>query len=445
MAKIKVLLIGRFSNEDVTDVDPDHEIEIHCCGDKAALQELVRSSAPKNYQVIFCGGDLPGMSTNELGQILRMLCPEAQIFFAAFDPATVDEKLIIKNGFTSSFLMSERKDFFKKFLNQLLGDAEKKLYTPIPLCDLDIEIPVTFEVRVYLEKNQRFIPFMAPGDIFDKARMARLKIFNVNLVFVAFEDLAKYHSYSAQRLMSLAADEPGAVVSEEKRRRLQVSVKGLVQGLLNETSSKTSNTKKINLEHSRLIIEQYLSIKYPGEWFKKIRWMALGTENLFFHATNVTAYAILFSMLLKSGDHKDMATLGMLHDLGLASLPKKLLGKPTDKMTPEEFKIYKSHPERSLRAIKENKIEISDLCTEAIQFHHERWVGGGFPLGLKGSSLSSETQILALADRFSELTHAELSATPLSLDQALSQIENEGIAAPEFIKILREILLQPEP
>ena len=143
---------------------------------------------------------------------------------------------------------------------------------------------------------------------------------------------------------------------------------------------------------------------------------------------------------LKIGNQKDLAAAGMLHDLGLSYLPQKLKKTPSDKMSMDEFKLYKTHPQLSIKLLQEKNLEISDVCREAILYHHVRWEGGGFPTDVQGKKPSVDTQILALANRFDELTCLETSGEVPSLVQIIDRIELENIAHPKLIKILREII-----
>ena len=441
MAKIRVLLVGSFSMADFLSVELQKEIEMERCSDKAGLQRLMKLSPLTIFHVILCGGELPGMKYSELGQTLRMLYPEAPIFYTNFAGDSIDKKLLLKNGFTNAYLLPDEQDFFKVSLDQALAEVETKLYAPIRLIDLVAGSQINFEIRIHLPKNNRYVAYASPGDTFDENRLARLKKFEMNSIFIPFSDLPKFHEYSAQRLLQLSENDQNTLQAEENQNRLQKFVKELLKGYLSESYANALKPNKKNIEHSKKIIDQYLVLKYPGDWFKKVRSVMFGAGEILSHSSNVAAYAIFFSMVLNIGDHKELATAGMLHDVGLAGLQKKLQNILIEKMTSIEFEDYKKHPGLSIRAIDDQHLKVSKIVTDAIQLHHERWGGGGFPFGVKGSRLSAEAQILALADRFDELTRVDLTSTPLSLDQAIAQLEREKIANPLYLKILRRTFL----
>ncbi len=442
MARIKVLLIGTFSEKGAISIEPQNEIEFERLPDKAALQALIRTLPPPPFHVILCGAELVGMGLIEMGQTLRMLYPFSQIFYIGEGTSNYDKKDLLKNGFTNLFALPEEESAFKGILNRALLEAEARLYAPIRLIDVQVGTRINFEIRLYLPRNNRFIPYISNGDIFDFNRLERLKTFQVNTLFVPISDIQKFRDYSAQRLYDLEK-EIDDLSSEEKEVKLKSSVNVLIQGLVHESTSKLLNPEKKSVETIRKIIEHYLTLKFPGDWQQKIRSIAVAGGDIFEHGSNVSAYAALFSLALKVGDQKALATAGILHDLGLAYLPQKLQNSPTAKMSMDDFKLYKTHPELSLKLLQERGLEISDVCRDAILYHHVRWDGGGYPKDVQGRRPSVEIQILALANRFDELTCVKESSSP-SLRQTLDQIELENIAEPELVKKLREIIFKAE-
>lgn len=93
----------------------------------------------------------------------------------------------------------------------------------------------------------------------------------------------------------------------------------------------------------------------------------------------------------------DLMLAGLLHDVGLLTLPAPLLDESRE-LSPREFALYQSHP----RAGAELLMPISFLRRPAlwIAHHHERWDGCGYPYGLRGTFIPKGARILAVADTF---------------------------------------------
>ena len=59
---------------------------------------------------------------------------------------------------------------------------------------------------------------------------------------------------------------------------------------------------------------------------------------------------------------------------------------------------------------------------DAINYHHERYDGKGYPLGLKGNDLSLEAQIIALSDAYDAMTSDRPYRKAMSHSEAINEI-----------------------
>ena len=96
-----------------------------------------------------------------------------------------------------------------------------------------------------------------------------------------------------------------------------------------------------------------------------------------------------------------------LHDIGKIGIPDTIL-KKEGKFTPEEYKIMQEHPVLA-KAVIEKAMKFYDknifleMAYNIAYYHHERWDGKGYPLGLKGEEIPLEAQMMALADVYDAL------------------------------------------
>lgn len=96
-----------------------------------------------------------------------------------------------------------------------------------------------------------------------------------------------------------------------------------------------------------------------------------------------------------------------LHDIGKISVPDSILGKP-GKLTDEEFEIIKQHSEDGANIIKQTLTGVEDetyLSTayDIAMYHHEKWNGTGYPMGLIGEEIPLSARIMAVADVYDAL------------------------------------------
>jgi PAS domain S-box-containing protein/putative nucleotidyltransferase with HDIG domain len=104
----------------------------------------------------------------------------------------------------------------------------------------------------------------------------------------------------------------------------------------------------------------------------------------------------------------------LLHDIGKLGVPDQILFKP-GALTPEEQEIMQSHTDLAYEMLA--PIQYLKPALNIPYFHHEKWDGTGYPLGLKGEQIPLEARIFAITDVWDALqsdrpyrkawTHAE--------------------------------------
>ncbi len=85
----------------------------------------------------------------------------------------------------------------------------------------------------------------------------------------------------------------------------------------------------------------------------------------------------------------------ILHDVGKLGCSDIILSKE-GKLNAQEYRQVKEHPEAGVRIVL--PIGLAPEVLDAIQQHHERWDGSGYPQGLRKEAISLTARILAVAD-----------------------------------------------
>jgi len=99
---------------------------------------------------------------------------------------------------------------------------------------------------------------------------------------------------------------------------------------------------------------------------------------------------------------KDASLAGLLHDIGKCNIPDEILNKPGP-LTPEEFKVIKTHATLGYVLIKEIS-NINENVMQGVLQHHERMDGTGYPNGIKGPEINEVAKIIAVADVYCAMT-----------------------------------------
>ena len=98
----------------------------------------------------------------------------------------------------------------------------------------------------------------------------------------------------------------------------------------------------------------------------------------------------------------------MMHDIGRHYIPVSILNK-VEKLTEEEIQIIKNHTVDVAKAIdsvyeQPYPESVMEQLLQISLYHHERYDGGGYPLGLKGEEIALGARICAIADTYDGIT-----------------------------------------
>jgi HD-GYP domain-containing protein (c-di-GMP phosphodiesterase class II) len=128
-------------------------------------------------------------------------------------------------------------------------------------------------------------------------------------------------------------------------------------------------------------------------------------EYTFAHSIQVSILSVALGTQIGLG--KDELTLlgtgAMLHDLGKASIPLKILNKP-GRLTEEEFRVMKTHPQRGVSHLAEKGRGCRPEILSCILEHHEKLDGTGYPQGLTEPEIGLLPRIVSVADVYDALT-----------------------------------------
>jgi len=123
----------------------------------------------------------------------------------------------------------------------------------------------------------------------------------------------------------------------------------------------------------------------------------------------------------------DIVKAAPLHDIGKMAIDDTIL-KKKGKLTEEEYCQIKEHTERGAAIIRRmfsgmKDEELATVTENIAHFHHERYDGEGYPMGLKKDQIPLEARIMAIADVFDALVSKRCYKGSMSFDEAFNLIE----------------------
>lgn len=109
-----------------------------------------------------------------------------------------------------------------------------------------------------------------------------------------------------------------------------------------------------------------------------------------------------------------------LHDVGKIAISDTILLKP-GKLTADEFDIMKTHVTHGIDIVARSPW--LDDAKPVVAGHHEKYDGGGYPLGLKGEEIPLAARIFAVVDVFDALTSHRPYKAAMAFAQAMTILE----------------------
>ena len=140
------------------------------------------------------------------------------------------------------------------------------------------------------------------------------------------------------------------------------------------------------------------------------------------HSERVRAFTDLVAgeLKLSEADRDRLRWAALLHDVGKIHVPAKILNKP-GRPDAREWERLQAHPAMGAR-IAEPLLPWLGPWGHAIEQHHERYGGGGYPHALAGDEISLAARIVSVADSFEVMTAARSYKKPMSVPAARREL-----------------------
>ena len=213
-------------------------------------------------------------------------------------------------------------------------------------------------------------------------------------------------------------------------------------------SYRTQEARSIEKEaHGRAIAEKQQEL--TDSYLRTIRSLALAIDAkdqyTHQHIIRVQRYAVAIAQKMGFTEESlaQIKTSALLHDVGKIGIPEYVLLKP-GKLTDEEFDRVKKHPQMGADILK--PVNFPKNIMDGVKYHHEKWNGGGYPEGLKGTEIPLFGRILAVADVYDAVTSNRSYRKAWTHERALELIAVErnqhfdADIADIFLEVIEEVI-----
>ena len=241
---------------------------------------------------------------------------------------------------------------------------------------------------------------------------AKVKLREIESVYVSEEDEAKYKAYVEKHLQSIARNSD--IPTEQKARLVYEKASESIDAMFKNPESLE------NVKNAQPIVDNFIDIilrdNCAVESLMKITAHDYYTHT---HSINVSIYTLSLGAYLGI-EGKDLEVLGMaaiLHDLGKSKIDYEIINK-NGKLTDEEFTQMKHHPAFGHEIALKLNITDERVLT-GIRHHHEKIEGGGYPDNLVGEQISQFARIIGVCDVFDALSTKRSYKDPMSSFESL--------------------------
>ena len=131
-----------------------------------------------------------------------------------------------------------------------------------------------------------------------------------------------------------------------------------------------------------------------------------------------------------------------LHDIGVIGVSEEILNKKGN-LDSYEYEEVKTHCEKGYRIVRALS-HLKDVA-DNILYHHERWDGKGYPIGLKGEEIPIISRIISICDTFDVITNYRVYREgKMTIEEGLEEIKRcsgtqfDPYLVEEFISIFEE-------
>ncbi|MEM8768597.1 MAG: HD-GYP domain-containing protein [Pseudomonadota bacterium] len=137
-------------------------------------------------------------------------------------------------------------------------------------------------------------------------------------------------------------------------------------------------------------------------------WGAILARQLGFPPPDIDAIALACSLL----------------DIGKVSLPPDLLVQPSPP-SPEQWEVLKSHVAEGMKLLEDNDVKNNKVLL-AVQSHHERFDGSGYPEGLGGNEIPLWGRLAAVVDSYDAMITERPYAEARSSYGAVQELQKQA-------------------
>jgi len=281
-----------------------------------------------------------------------------------------------------------------------------------------------FEIYV-VSAEQNFVLWALKGKEVTPEQLAKLSESGPREVFISLTEEFKYEQYLERHLGEILEN---VSMSNEQKGEIFSRVSANVLKDAFENAFCLGAMSKEAFERTQAMVRSAIGYVAGSGSLQALAKMIGHDYHTYTHATKVLWLTVAFlkenDNILEAiepnyrslDDEGKLDVLGhcgvaaLLHDIGKASIPSGVLNK-IDSLTPVEWESIKRHPVNGVSMLLDT--DVPSFVKKAVLHHHEDFQGGGYPMGLEGTSIGTLPRVLRIVDVFDAMTSRRPYKSPV--------------------------------
>ncbi len=283
--------------------------------------------------------------------------------------------------------------------HHILKDPEVQATPPyLPVAVESLRVDKILRFDIYVQVGRELMLYRSMSLPFTEANLAKLRENRVQQIYIPYASRHAYQQYLEENLPELLKDPNVAEI--KKAEILYDTSKALIKEVF------ANPTLGENIKRSQEMVENTIDFILRGrEAFLSLMQITSFNYYTYTHSVNVSTFSLALARQIGINDRKQLTEIGtgaLLHDVGKAKVPERILTKRTA-LNRSEFEIMKKHPGWGGEMLKETDL-IPGESYIPVLYHHERLDGSGYPNGQLDRDIHPYARIVAIADVFDALT-----------------------------------------
>jgi len=279
----------------------------------------------------------------------------------------------------------------------------------------DLEFSPGYKNRIWELDARTFIEDKTIGEIIPEEIVSKIKMDCLNENRIMAECINTNSSKSIFVVFNTLGE---CVEFTEASKNAFNSVVSIIKGYLNGREEVAEIRKAFLKFASKLSLIAEYKINIEGHFSERV---------------SALSSFIAESIGLENSTVEDIRRYSPLYDIGKVFVPPRILNKK-EALSNSEWEIIKKHTLNSTKLLKGEYFEFARIM--AI-YHHEKYDGTGYPLGISGKDIPISAQIVGLVDSYITLRVIKMKSHHTALEELVAE-GRQGKYNPLLINVLLE-------